>query len=58
MKKQYIMPTIQVVVLDCLCTSLNTCSVVSGPNNDTKETFEVNEDNEDSIFGVENCGGD
>lgn len=52
------MPTIQVVVLDCLCTSLNTCSVVSGSNNDTKETFEVNEDNEDSIFGVENWGGD
>lgn len=58
MRKQYISPTTQVIVLDNLCTSLNTCSVVSGPGNDTKETFEVNEDNENSIFGVENWGGD
>lgn len=58
MKKQYIMPAIQVVVFDSLCTSLNSCSVVSGPSNDTKETFDVKEDNENSIFGVENWGGD
>lgn len=58
MRKQYISPTTQVIVLEDLCTSLNTCSVVSGPSNDTKETFDVNEDNESSIFGVENWGGD
>lgn len=58
MRKQYISPTTQVIVLDNLCASLNTCSVVSGPSNDTKETFEVNEDNENSNFGVENWGGD
>ena len=40
-EKQYIMPAIQVVVLDCLCTSFNSCSVVSGRLNTKKADFTV-----------------
>lgn len=58
MRKQYISPTTQVIVLDNLCNSLNSISIVNGANNTTEETSDVYEDDDNQIFNVDNWGGD
>lgn len=58
MRKQYISPTTQVIVLDNLCTSLNSISIINGATNNTEETSDVREDDDNNIFNVDSWGGD
>lgn len=58
MRKQYISPTTQVIVLDNLCDSLNSISIVNGTTNATEETSDVCEDDDNNIFNVDSWGGE
>lgn len=58
MRKQYISPTTQVIVLDNLCTSFNSLSIVNGTDNTTEETSDVYEDDDNTIFNVDSWGGE
>lgn len=57
-KKKYVAPIISVIITEGLCSSPNTASVVSGPNNDHVDKFEVNENIHDEwLDNTDNWGG-
>lgn len=58
MRKKYISPTTQVIVLDNLCASLNSISIVNGATNATEGTSDVCEDDDNNIFNVDSWGGE